>query len=124
MEDRLLRDAAVRDVMRLADGYDSTDSAHALEVRKVGEDLKLGKRVRRPQFYPSFTRKSLRHVLCRNQISTSNAVVFPSDPIALLQALHSASSYVPFSQEFPNDRNNPDHDTQVCRIDSSKRRRW
>jgi hypothetical protein len=50
MEDRLLRDAAVRDVVRLADGYHSTDSAHALEVRKVGEDIKLSKRVRRPQF--------------------------------------------------------------------------
>ena len=49
MKDRLLRDAAVRDVVRLADGYHSTDSAHALEVRKVGEDLKLSKRVRRPR---------------------------------------------------------------------------
>ncbi len=56
MEDRLLRDAAVRDVMRLADGYDSTDSAHALEVRKLGEGLKLSKRVRRPQFYHQFFR--------------------------------------------------------------------
>ncbi len=50
MKDGLLRDAEVCDVVRLADGYDSTDSAHALEVRKVKEDLKLSKRVRRPQF--------------------------------------------------------------------------
>jgi hypothetical protein len=49
MKDRLLRDAAVRDVVRLASGCHSTDSAHALEVRKVGQDLKLSKRARRPR---------------------------------------------------------------------------
>jgi hypothetical protein len=49
MKDGLLRDAAVRDVVRLANGYHSTDSAHAIGVRRLRQDLELSKRVRRPQ---------------------------------------------------------------------------
>jgi len=37
-KDRLARTAAVRNVVRLADRHHSTNSAHATEVRKVGQE--------------------------------------------------------------------------------------